>query len=322
MFMPSLQDPLDFGYKYPFSSEARGIVESLDSKKIDEKYLNAGILRVQEALKNGRIEFSQAKSNETKLTYLVSYVYARMLISAVVGNSGDTYFLQKYAIAEARRVGEALQEEKEPILKQACDELKIDANIRDDGSFSVPFYDYVRFAPSMRDYALIHQDLKDGFVYLQRSKLIRVLEEATKRRIVNGLPVDYIQLPKEVVNGAKRISLPKRQINVATSGRSSDWIEKLLDTPIPDFRHRSVNLILAPYLVNIKKMGVEEAVKTIMAYIERCKQINPNTNITEQYVKYQCNYAKKKGLRPYSIIRAKALIGNIFDFSNVDNKVK
>ena len=32
------------------------------------------------------------------------------------------------------------------------------------------------------------------------------------------------------------------------------WIEKLLDTPISDFRKNATNLILAPYLVNIKKV--------------------------------------------------------------------
>ncbi len=309
--------PLDFGYKYPFSSEAREIVKSLNSKKIEERYLNAGILRVQEAMRNGRIEFSQARSNETKLTYVVSYIYARMLISAVVGNTGNLYLLQRYAVAEARRVGEALQNESAPVLKKACEDLKINAKTIDNENFLVSFYDYVNFAPSMRDYALIHQNLKNGVVYIQRSKLIRVVEEAVKRRIASGLPIDYARLPKEIVSSVKRISLPKRQISVTGSGRGTDWIEKLLDTPIPDFRHRSVNLILAPYLVNIKKMSEEEAVKTIMAYIEKCKQLNPNTQITEQYVKYQCSYAKRKGLRPYSLVRAKALIGNIFDFNSV-----
>jgi hypothetical protein len=36
-------------------------------------------------------------------------------------------------------------------------------------------------------------------------------------------------------------------------GNTTPWIEKLLETPIDDYRKNAVSLILAPYLVNIKK---------------------------------------------------------------------
>jgi hypothetical protein len=36
-------------------------------------------------------------------------------------------------------------------------------------------------------------------------------------------------------------------------GNTIPWIEKLLQTPIDDYRKKAVALILAPYLINIKK---------------------------------------------------------------------
>ena len=91
------------------------------------------------------------------------------------------------------------------------------------------------------------------------------------------------------------------------------WIERLLQTPIPDVRHRTVNLILAPYLVNVRNMSPEEAFKVINDYIERCKKVNPDTKIGEQYIRYQCNYAKKRGMRPLALQKAKELLGGLVE---------
>ena len=46
-------------------------------------------------------------------------------------------------------------------------------------------------------------------------------------------------------------------------GNTISWIEKLLDTPIDDYRKSAVGLILAPYLVNIKKLSYDDALNII-----------------------------------------------------------
>ena len=57
-------------------------------------------------------------------------------------------------------------------------------------------------------------------------------------------------------------------------------------------------------------MEVEQAVKIINEYIEKCKEIDPSTKINESYIRYQCSYAKRRGLKPLSLDRAKELLGN------------
>ena len=105
----------------------------------------------------------------------------------------------------------------------------------------------------------------------------------------------------------------KRAIRAETAG-SYAWIERLLTIPIPDVRHRTVNLILAPYLMNVRKLEEDDAVKAISDYIERCKLVNPNTNVNESYIRYQCRYSKTKGMRPLAASRAKELLAEMIEF--------
>ncbi|MEM3227891.1 MAG: DNA primase noncatalytic subunit PriX, partial [Candidatus Micrarchaeaceae archaeon] len=139
-----------------------------------------------------------------------------------------------------------------------------------------------------------------------------VLERAFEKKILEGLPISSKELPKEVAlfyksNGLRIAGTKAKQ---AGGGRGIDWVERLLEYPILDGRHRIVNLVLAPYLVNVRGMEIEEAVKRISAYIEACKRVNPDTRINEQYIRYQCAYAKRKGMKVLSAKRARELLGD------------
>ena len=152
--------------------------------------------------------------------------------------------------------------------------------------------------------------------------MIKILEQAVRKEISKGLPIKITDLPKQVIEYSKGLKLkPAAKIEVKAGKKSEEWIEKLLQTPIADVRHRTVNLILAPYLVNTKGYDVEQATKIINDYIERCKEIDPNTKITESYIRYQCNYAKRRGLKTLSLDRAKELLGSQVDLEPTQNKV-
>ena len=51
------------------------------------------------------------------------------------------------------------------------------------------------------------------------------------------------------------------------------WIEKLLQTPIEDYRKFAVWRILAPYLINIRKYSTEEASGTLKNWLDRCEPV-------------------------------------------------
>ncbi len=297
---------LGFSYRYPFSATAREAIQGFGIREVSQKYLDAGAIRVQEAIESGTIEFVNTRYPELMYTYLVSYVYARMIVSAL--KSPD--IVRKYAFAEARRAGTAIEGEPPDGIIRVAKDIALETGMKD-GMFYVRFQAYLRYMPRGEEFALVRQRLGGGLVYLRRERFLRVLSRAIASRVARGLPIDAKELPKEVFEKARGIKMPAVSIKTGGMTRSYDWIEKLLSTPIPDVRHRTVNIILAPYLTNVKELDADAAATVIIDYIEKCKEINPDTKINDSYIRYQCRYAKAKGLKPLSLKRAKELLHGI-----------
>ncbi|MCL5008608.1 MAG: DNA primase noncatalytic subunit PriX [Candidatus Marsarchaeota archaeon] len=298
-------DKLDFAYKYPFSQESKGIILKAQ-QRFDLKGLENGRKRVQDAI-DKKLEFRKIPISSIKLTYLISYAYARMIVSCI----RNTAALNAYADSEAHRSAEALMEGTQEEVKHLADELGIHISGNSD-QFAVRFEEYISNIPRSGRFSLSKQPMARGSVHMNIETAIGLVENAMRKEILKGLPIPLRELPREAVESAKAVKLPAAStgpaLNAGTASRYL-WIEKLLQNPIPDVRHRSVNLILAPYLVNVKGLSEEDAVKVINAYIDRCREINPDTKINLTYIRYQCRYAKEKGMKPLSLEKARTLIG-------------
>jgi Primase X len=60
------------------------------------------------------------------------------------------------------------------------------------------------------------------------------------------------------------------------------WIETLLDTPIEDYRKYAIRRIIAPYLINIRKLEYDDAFNIIKNWLNNCHKARPldfNANI-------------------------------------------
>jgi hypothetical protein len=79
------------------------------------------------------------------------------------------------------------------------------------------------------------------------------------------------------------------------------WIEKLLNTPIADFRKNSVSLILAPYLVNIKKLSYKESFDILIEWLKRCDSIMKLDFNSNYLVKTTLNTAIQKRIPPMKL---------------------
>ncbi len=301
------ESDLDIAYRYPFSKEARSYVAGLGAK-FDTSMLERGRLRLEEALKKSRIDYSRTAIRAVKQASIVSYVYARMLVSAL----GNKFVIDRYVNAEARRSGQALQDEEEENVARIAKEIGM--QISYEKEFSIRFADFLMFSPKTPDFALVHQEMDKGVVYMQKYKAAKIVERAIAAEIAKNLPIPAKELPKEVVAYAKTIKVPVPKVSIQIDAGKYEWIAKLIANPIGDVRHRTVNLILAPYFVNVKGMSEDDAAKAIIDYIERCKQIDPNTKVNESYIKYQCKYAKTKGSKPLSYDRARELLKDVVDF--------
>ena len=76
------------------------------------------------------------------------------------------------------------------------------------------------------------------------------------------------------------------------------WIETLLETPIEDYRKNAVGLILAPYLINIRKLTYEMASILIKDWLRKCNEIRTLDFDYDYRVKYSLNTAIRKTQLP------------------------
>jgi Primase X len=81
-------------------------------------------------------------------------------------------------------------------------------------------------------------------------------------------------------------------------GNTIAWIEKLLKTPIYDYRKNVVNLILAPYLINIKKLSYDASSNIINSWLGKCGELRQLDQNFDYTVRYALKYSAKNGQRP------------------------
>jgi hypothetical protein len=300
---------LAFAYRYPFSSAAKEVIAELRLGGVDFAYLGFAKVHLEEAMKLGRVPYNRTNGEAIMRVYLLTYLYSRMLASA----TGRISVIEGFARAEARRSADAIRENPDD-LRKVAEELKLwFGGAGDEFVFSV--FDFLRLVPESEEFSLANQKLHAGRIYADINLAVRIIESAIALKIKEGLPISSRELPREVVQYARSEMKQAAPRLVIKPGGGTAWIERLLNSPIIDGRHRTVNVILAPYLVNVKGLDVDEAARIINEYIERCKQANPNTKITEKYIRYQCEYAKRKGLRPMSLKKTRELLGGFIDDS-------
>jgi carboxypeptidase C (cathepsin A) len=103
----------------------------------------------------------------------------------------------------------------------------------------------------------------------------------------------------------------KRQYNQNTTNNKNyyEWIDKkILANPFPDYRKIIVDLILAPYLINIKKLSYQESYQIIREWLDKCNSLQKLDNYSN-FVNYMTQFALKtaasKGIRPMSLYKIK-----------------
>jgi hypothetical protein len=133
---------------------------------------------------------------------------------------------------------------------------------------------------------------------------VRILERWDEIRpsIKGQLLYDfYLWLANEKIKELKRQKeLSKYQSNTTKTKTSNSiqWIDKLLQNPIEDYRKNAVSLILAPYLINIKKMSVVDAFSTIKEWLNKCALLRSLDSNFSYRVKYALNTAVDSGIPP------------------------
>ena len=91
-----------------------------------------------------------------------------------------------------------------------------------------------------------------------------------------------------------RKRIEKRFGITGDKSNSISWIETLLRTPVDDYRKNAIGLILAPYLINIKKLPYENASTILRDWLKKCSQLRRLDSNFDYKVKYCLNSAIRK----------------------------
>lgn len=122
------------------------------------------------------------------------------------------------------------------------------------------------------------------------------------------------------VRNLRRAPFPKQLLAVKTeviqyapspkpkTNKGYLYVETLLEHPVSDGRHRITWLILAPYLVNVKKLDDEEAIERIRRFVQAAGE----TSAMRRFIEYNVRRARRNGLLPPTFATLKAEHPDIF----------
>jgi hypothetical protein len=89
--------------------------------------------------------------------------------------------------------------------------------------------------------------------------------------------------------------------NISLVG-SIDWIENLIHNGgIADYRKLVIDLVLAPYLINIKQCDYETGYNTIIRWLDKCGQKNQLRFNAKYKVRYALHRSRQSGIKPMKL---------------------
>jgi hypothetical protein len=112
-----------------------------------------------------------------------------------------------------------------------------------------------------------------GSINSKNGEKVRVVQEWDGKRpsIIPLLGIFYSWLAtKKITEQSKVNRYNYYKIGRRPRSNSIPWIESLLKTPLDDYRKTIVNLVLAPYLMNIRQLQYDEAFTIIKSWLELC----------------------------------------------------
>jgi len=191
--------------KYPFINEAAEYVKELDLKIEDmsEPILNRAEHRIEEALLYALVSTELRKEEIEISSFPVSVM--------MVASTTDKLMKKRYALAEAKRIYELLEEESKDKILEVTRVFNWKIRTVDDKppyEFALFFTDYLRNAARIqaKGWKLVNRVMLNGEVYLTKGNVARLLQEEVRVHIEKKLDVkEKIVLPQNVADRVERL---------------------------------------------------------------------------------------------------------------------
>ncbi len=307
--------------KFPFLEESREFVEAsgadIPGLMTSDLYAPArerGLGRVMDALERSEVSYVPmvGASEYGRLMEVLSYPYARMLVSAV----GDRFLTKRYALAEAVRMNGILAGEDRDVVVQVSGELRVPSSADVDGMMNMHFSDYLRLASRLKsvDWKLVNSDIRDGTVALPKDKFSRLMQNALQDKIESELPLmtppEFVRsLEPDVLKVQERLAEAKARFSpTGGEGMRMEFVPPCI-AHIMDMSRQGLNLphsarfSLVTFL-NLLGLSYEEIIAVFAESPDfdeskseyQIKHITGELNGGEGYTTPECATMKTNGL--------------------------
>jgi Primase X len=289
--------------KYPFTPLSRKFFDRLP---IEESFSSSEVLKQAEKRLLSSIGRARYEPHVSELIEFSSFFVAVLVASQ------ELFLGQNLARSESDLAKRLFIRER-PVEKQAildqCFEIKLARTGPDTATgygYSMRVEDYLRatahFELKSQYWRLVNRPLSRGTVYLTENGVNDLFGDLSEKMIYGGVKnLRKVPFPRQL-SSVREGLLPLLPPPKVKSTRGYLYVEDLLSHPVSDGRHRLTWLVLAPYLVNVKKLEEDQAVEKIRSFVAA----KGETSAMKRFIEYNVKRAKRNGLMPPTLGKLKA----------------
>ena len=281
--------------KYPFAPKSRKFFESIP---VEEGLASSEVVAQTE---NRLLSALGRTKYEPHISELIEF---SSFFAAALVASQDTVLASRFSKKETERAKQFFIKEAPSDKVVAMSEcFGAQARQTDGGEsqprYALPFEGYLSLVSKYElakspKWKLTRQALEHGTVHMSSNMLNDFFGDCSQMAISNGVRnLRRAPFPKQL-QGVKSRVMQYVPVQRAKTGKGYLYVEDLLKHPVSDGRHRLVWLVLAPYLVNVKKVEDEEAIEKIRAFVAAAGE----TSGLKRFVEYNVHRARRNGLMP------------------------
>jgi hypothetical protein len=289
---PSLSD---LELRYPFAPRSRRFFESIP---VEDGLASREVVGQAEARLFSALGRTSYEPHISELIEFSSFFAAALVASQ------ESYLASKFSKKEAERAKEYFTREdgrEKPRIVAECFGAVLQRVEEEPGrmSYAMAFENYLALVTRhtltrTAKWKLVRQALSGGTVLLSENLLNDLFSECAQNAILEGVKnLRKGLFPKQLMN-ARDAVMRYVPVQKPKTGKGYMYVEDLLKHPVADGRHRLVWLVLAPYLVNVKKLENDEAIERIRAFVS----VAGETRDLKRFVEYNVRRAKRNGLLP------------------------
>lgn len=285
----------DLELRYPFAPRSRRFFESIP---VEEGLASMDVIGQTESRLLSSLGRAKYEPSISELVEFSSFFAAALVASQ------DTVLASRFSKKEAERAKEFFvrEEPKTKVTTTAeCFGVALQGTDTGNGraNYSLPFESYLSSVSKYElaknpKWKLARHDLDKGIVSMSDNMLNDLFGDCALAAIADG------------VRNLRKAPFPKQLLGVKTdviqyvpsprprTNKGYLYVEGLLAHPVSDGRHRLVWLVLAPYLVNVKKLDDETAIEKIRAFVA----VTGESSAMRRFVEYNVRRARRNGLLP------------------------